>query len=296
MEGIVGVVRVPGVASWSARFDAQQQEDLEDLLENGQVLSFPDLRFDLIGAEPELHSPSIADGRSKNIAFDPQTERISGCALAGAQLEVLRAMMRRFGLTCAGLLQAMLPAYADSLRPRLASFRPLEIEGRDTSDRKNDARLHVDAFASRPNHGKRILRVFCNVNPRGKPRTWLLGEPFEPYARQLLPYVRRPLPLEALLLHRLGITKQRRTRYDHCMLQLHDLGKLDEAYQRSAPRERVDFPAGSTWICFTDQVLHAAIAGQYVLEQTFLLPPAALRHPERSPLRTLERLTGHALV
>src|SRR5215210_5810760 len=101
---------MPNTASWSARFDAQQQEDLEDLLENGQVLLFPELRFDLTGEERELRSPSIADGRSKNIAFDPQTERISGCALASAHLEVLRAMMRRFGLVCATFLQAMLPA------------------------------------------------------------------------------------------------------------------------------------------------------------------------------------------
>ena len=80
------------------------------------------------------------------------------------------------------------------------------------------------------------------------------------------------------------------------MLQLHDRGKLDETYQRDAKRERIDFPPGATWICFTDQVLHAALGGQYLLEQTFLLPPSAMQHPERSPLRTLERLTGRALV
>ena len=80
------------------------------------------------------------------------------------------------------------------------------------------------------------------------------------------------------------------------MLQLHDHGKLSETYQRESPRTRIDFPAGSTWICFTDQVLHAALGGQYMLEQTFFLPPAAMRHPERSPLRTLERLTGRSLV
>jgi hypothetical protein len=80
------------------------------------------------------------------------------------------------------------------------------------------------------------------------------------------------------------------------MLQLHDRGKLDDAYQREAKRERIDFPPGSTWLCFTDQVLHAALGGQYLLEQTFLLPPTAMRYPERSPLRTLERLTGRALT
>ena len=292
----MGVVRVPSITSWSAQFDAQEQHNLLEQLEDGQVLLFPALEFELTGDEQSLRSPSISDGRSKNISFDPHSTRVSGSSLAGGELETLRAMMARFTRSCTGLVQGMLPAYAAALRVRLASYRPLAVEGRDTSDRKNDMRLHVDAFASRPNQGQRILRVFCNVNTSGKPRTWLVGEPFEPYARRFLPFVRKQWPLEAALLERLRITKQRRTRYDHCMLQLHDRGKLDETYQRDAKRELIDFPPGSTWVCFTDQVLHAALGGQYLLEQTFLLPPSAMQHPERSPLRTLERLTGRALV
>ena len=58
----------------------------------------------------------------------------------------------------------------------------------------------------------------------------------------------------------------------------------------------IDFPAGSTWIAFTDGVSHAAMAGQYQLEQTFLLPVEAMQKPERSPLRILERIKKRALV
>ena len=44
-------------------------------------------------------------------------------------------------------------------------------------------------------------------------------------------------------------------------------------------------------MAFTDQVSHAAMAGQYQLEQTFLLPVEAMSDPERSPLcERLERL------
>jgi hypothetical protein len=43
-------------------------------------------------------------------------------------------------------------------------------------------------------------------------------------------------------------------------------------------------------------VMHAARAGQFVLEQTFHLDVDAMTVPARSPLRTLERLRGHALV
>jgi len=43
-------------------------------------------------------------------------------------------------------------------------------------------------------------------------------------------------------------------------------------------------------------VSHAAMAGQYQLEQTFLLPVSAMQQPERSPLRILERIKKRALV
>jgi hypothetical protein len=72
--------------------------------------------------------------------------------------------------------------------------------------------------------------------------------------------------------------------------------KADEDFQRSSPQDAVDFPAGSTWVAFTDQVSHAATAGQYQLEQTFLLPVEAMRDESRSPLRILERIKGRRLT
>jgi hypothetical protein len=80
------------------------------------------------------------------------------------------------------------------------------------------------------------------------------------------------------------------------MLQLHDAMKADAEFQRTTPQTSMDFPAGSTWLAFTDQVGHAATAGQYQLEQTFLLPVSAMSQPDLSPLRVLERLKGRSLV
>jgi hypothetical protein len=292
----VGVVRVERVGSWDYGFSSHEQDHLLDRLEEGQVLLFERLDFSLSAEEQRLLAPAVSDGRSKNIAIDPTSGRVSGAALESGELEVLRRMVLRFSAQTRGLLERLLPRYAGRLETRLASYRPVEVAGRGTSDRKDDSRLHVDAFASRPNQGRRILRVFCNVNPDSRPRTWLLGEAFEPFARRFVSGVRRQIPLEAAALKALGITKSPRTRYDHLMLGLHDHSKLDQTYQRQAWRERFDFPAGSTWVCFTDQVLHAALDGQYMLEQTFLLPVSAMLRPERSPLRTLERLSGSRLV
>ena len=61
-------------------------------------------------------------------------------------------------------------------------------------------------------------------------------------------------------------------------------------------QETVHFAPGTTWLCFSDQVMHAAVSGQYMFEQTIHLPVAALYEPSRSPLAILERLTGRALA
>jgi hypothetical protein len=93
-----------------------------------------------------------------------------------------------------------------------------------------------------------------------------------------------------MFLHLLGLTKALRTPYDHYMLQIHNRMKLDDEYQQTAKYERVEFPPGSTWICFTDQVSHAALAGRYLFEQTFTIPVEAMAQPELSPLKVVEGL------
>jgi hypothetical protein len=42
--------------------------------------------------------------------------------------------------------------------------------------------------------------------------------------------------------------------------------------------------------------LHAALAGQFALEQTYHLDVDDMVDPARSPLKVLERITGRALV
>ena len=177
------------------------------------------------------------------------------------------------------------------------SFRPVEIAGRPSSWRKDDTRLHIDAFPATPSQGRRILRVFANVKPHGQPRSWRIGDSFDAVGRHFAPSLRMPWPGSGVVISSvLRVTKTPRSPYDALMLQLHDLMKEDTAYQQSAPQMSFDFPAGSTWMAFTDQVSHAAIAGQYQLEQTFLLPVSAMLDPDRSPLRILELLKGRSLI
>jgi hypothetical protein len=204
--------------------------------------------------------------------------------------------MRRYSEWARALIIEAAPEYAPSLRMGRTSLRTRDADAPAISPRKDDRRLHADAFASRPTAGERILRVFSNINPAGQPRVWHVGEPFELYARRWAERIRKPLPGEAWLLERIGVTRGRRTPYDFLMLGLHDCGKLDDSYQRTAPRREVSFAAGESWLVFTDSVVHAAVSGRFALEQTFYLPVEGMVNPSASPLRVLERITGRRLV
>ena len=284
------------ISDWTGPFSDQDRQRAIDALEAGRVVLLPGLEFRLDGTETGFLDPAIAAGDRKNISLDPGAVSCDATALSPVQAERLAAMMRRFAESARALVEGLAPAYAGHLEPARTSFRPVEIAGRSYSPRHDDRRLHVDAFPTRPMRGRRILRVFSNIARDGAPRDWRVGEPFPAFARHFAPTARRGFPGSGYVLQGLGLTKGRRSAYDEIMLSLHDQAKLDETYQAEAPKTAIAFPAGATWLCFTDQVLHAALSGHSALEQTFHLPVEAQAWPERSPLRVLEAMTGRALA
>jgi len=263
-------------------------------LEHDGLVVLHGVSFRLAPEEADLLAPDFSDGKAKNISLAP------GGAVRGAvgqanDIERIRALMVRFSTWARSLIVERAPGYAGALEMGRTSFRPRAVDDEPVSPRKDDRRLHVDAFASQPTGGRRILRVFTNINPDGEARAWRVGEPFETYARRWVAGARIPSPIETWALERIGVTRERRTPYDSVMLALHDAAKLDVDYQRDSPRRVVEFPPGTTWIAFTDSLVHAAVRGSYALEQTFYLPLSAMATPETAPARILERLTGRAL-
>jgi len=281
------------LADWRPALTSDAQRNAARALESGAVLVLPRLPFAMSEGERRFLSPEWSDGRAKNVSLDGS--RLKGARGSAKDLADLSAMIARFAANAADLVTALFPAYAPYVKRARTSYRPQPAVGRAVSWRKDDSRLHVDAFPSRPNRGERILRVFSNVSPDA-PRVWRVGEPFEAMAKALLPRISRPVPGASLLLAAVRATKGVRTEYDHLMLGLHDRAKADLAYQRDCPQETVRFAPGTTWLCFSDQVMHAALSGQYMLEQTIHLPLSALYEPKRAPLAILERLTGRALT
>ncbi len=266
-----------------------------EVLEAGGLVLLPALPFALSETEQAFLDPAVL-ARSKNVSLDPATGRLGGARVDGEAASRLAAMIRRFSTCADALLAELAPAYGPHLQKRRTSFRPGAVDQRALSPRKDDRRLHVDAFPANPVQGRRILRVFANVDPQARPRLWEVGEDdFEAIAGRFAGRLGRRGGHGGLM-QRLGLTKGRRTAYDQAMLDLHDAAKLDGAFQAEAPRRRIAFPSGSMWVVYTDATLHAALAGQHALEQTYLLPPEGMQDETRAPVRILERRLGRALI
>lgn len=270
-------------------------------LEAGKVLYFPNYAFSLQTTETEqLLTETILDGKHKNVSFDYRRQRLGGYRQhrdEAVLVTTLKAFMQRYAEFAKQLVDTLLPQYQQALLWGRTSYRPAEIKGRVSSKRKDDTRLHVDSFPASPVNGQRILRVFCNINPHGVPRIWHLGEPFAKVLNRFAPEIPNYSPIRAKFLHWVKATKTLRSAYDHYQLNLHDTMKLNDEYQQTVNKQRFDFPANSTWIVFTDQVSHAALGGQFLLEQTFYLPVDAMANPSLSPLKYWEReRAGKSLV
>lgn len=266
-------------------------------LEAGGVVHLPGLCFRLLGEErePLLHASAMLrrqrDRSSQNgrptILFYPDSGRISRGILAPRVEESVRSMMKRFSAWSEDLLATLLPDYAQGIERDRTTFRPCE--------RSKPQGLHIDSSPGHPTQGRAMLRIFSNVDPGGRPRVWQLGEGFDAFVERFLPRVGRS-GIRGWLAARAGVSRGRRTGYDALVEKLRLAAKRDLYYQETAPRQLVEFSAGSTWIALTDLVVHGAMSGRHSLDRTFFLSPDAMRRPEASSLRTLERLTGRTLA
>jgi len=282
--------------AWQENIASDLKKEAQYALENGKIILLPQLAFKILSHEMAFLSANYAHKKSKNISFNMKTDALNGAIGSNEELQQIKWMMQRYANTAFQFITHLFPSYQDALVTGRTSFRPIEIQGRISSYRKDDTRLHVDAFPATPNQGQRILRLFTNVNPNGRDRVWRVGEPFIQVAEQFLPTVSHFSKLHAMMLKKLKITKSYRTHYDHIMLQMHDHMKKDLNYQKKAAQTEIRFAPGQSWIVQTDHVSHAALSGQHVFEQTFYLPVSAMANPELSPLAVLEKMMGKKLV
>ena len=270
-----------------------------DQLERGNVLFFPSVPFDLPAADRDflLSQKQTGSRFHKNISYRPTRDILKGVSSDSPDRERLHGVMRNFSTQAEQFVSHLLAPYAGKLKMDFASFRPLEEKSRDLPLHKRNDLLHVDAFPTRPTHGARILRFFVNINPSAG-RVWNVGEAFDSFmpklasAQSIAPPYRGAVTRNAIrAAARIGLPVADRTRYDEYMLYLHDWLKENSDFQQNSPKQQLVFPPGCAWMVYTDGVPHAALSGQYALEQTFIVPIEAFVTPEVAPVRVLEAIT-----
>ncbi len=287
--------------------DAEYARKLYEALERGNVLVVRETPFMPSEADAEfLRAQAQSESAAhKNIAYKPDRKRVTGMKSASdTEAHRSQEILARYSQGALDYLGALLPDYARQWRVDYASFRPIEEQGRDLPLKHRNDLMHVDAFPTRPTHGGRILRAFTNLHP-SRDRVWATSAPFEELAKKYAAeaglhqvvsagaQVRRTV---AGMAHKAGLRVPDRSPYDEFMLRFHHYLKGNEEFQRSGRQDTLSFLPGSTWISFTDQIAHAALSGQYALEQTVIVPLSAMVLPELAPAAVLSRLAGRPLV
>lgn len=275
------------------------------LLESGKILYFGEPPFELPKDDREflVSQPWSELKLHKNVSYRPGEDVLRGVAGDPATVNRVHSILRNYSDHVLQFAADFLAPYAGKWIVDFSSFRPLEEQGRDLPLHKRNDLLHVDAFPSRPTRGGRILRIFTNLNP-AKVRVWNTTGPFDALAQKYAQDAGlKKFAAESGLsraLHAvsgmIGGGAARRTPYDAFMLRFHDYLKENSNFQANCPKSRLEFPPLATWLVFTDGVAHAALSGQYALEQTLLIPPSALVAPEQAPYRILESIAGKPLV
>jgi len=280
-------------------------------LEKGNILFFPKIPFAFPQEEIDFllqQNQGKATGR-KNIAYKPQLDQVTNHnSFSPEDAKKIHEVLRDYSRRVTDFLATLLAPYAKQWKPDYASFRPFQEKGRKLRLRARNDLLHVDAFPTRPVFGNRILRFFTNINPT-ESRQWSTAEPFADLVKKYMGTRGLDIPrgiemgLKAQFkkmvvqwMHKAGWKGLDRSPYDHFMLKMHHFLKENEDFQNHCLKTNWDFPPNSCWAVFTDQVSHAALSGQYALEQTFFVPQRALLYPEKSPLGILEGVTGRNMV
>lgn len=273
------------------------------LLEEGQILFFPQIPFEFPSEDVKflLQQRQTQARYHKNIAYRPQEDRVTGTLrLRSEEAGRLLTVMRRYSQQVQQFLSGCLAPYASSWKLDYATFRPFQEKGREMRTRARNDLLHVDNFPTRPTNGDRILRFFTNISPT-ESRQWITTSPFETLVGKLAGTSHLPFPspligwrrLRFTLLksgQRLGLSFVARTPYDDFMLRMHHAMKEDKAFQETCHKTHLEFPPQSCWVVFTDGVPHAALSGQFALEQTFMIARESLLIPGKSPLNILQSL------
>jgi hypothetical protein len=278
----------------------------EERLERGGVLSYPEAPFPVPAGDDLTFLLGQRLGRfsHKNISYNPATGRAAGFVAQGsAETERLQRLFADFSRTTTDWLFRTFPRYKDGCELDRISFRPLEESTRRLRQTARNDLVHVDAFPGRPSQGRRILRVFVNVNPT-EPRVWMTSDPFARLFARYGALAGLPGQHHGSWLRQfrgavLGLFvpgRKRRSEYDAFMLRFHNFLKANDMFQEKGSKRLWTFPPGSAWVAMTDTCSHAVLRGRYALEHSYFVRPDVLALPHESPAAILAGACGRPVL
>jgi hypothetical protein len=269
---------------------------LASRLEQGELIDFESAPFELPDAVDSefLRSLELLTRYRKHISFDPMQVRLTGVAIPDVESrQRLLPIFRAFSNSVVEWLNQAFPEYRQRFEPDRISFRPDEEAVRTVRWSARNDLLHIDNFPNRPTMGRRILRVYVNLNPEDD-RVWSVSEKYESLLKRFgrrnsIPDRTREEWLSVpstwhRLLHGDWVG---RSYYDQFQLELHHALKRDDSFQERASRQFRYFPPRSCWLLFSDALAHADLRGQHALEHSFFIPSEVMVEPSRSPLTVL---------
>ena len=262
----------------------------EERLESGELLPFAPCPFPIPDADDRQFLGTQRLHRAKEIAYDPERDRLSGYQMSDGASR-LRRILADASTDAVRWVRELLPHYGNDLVPLKTCLHPEEEATRTLRPAARNDLLHIDAI--RPASGCRILRLGVNLHATD-PRIWVTSSTLP---RILAVQAKKaglvdPPPLTwtyqacrqvVRLVRHFG---EPRSAYDDFMLSLSNGLKLSDEVQDKLPRKTWRFPPLTAWLAFTDGLVHAELRGQCVLDHVFLVPPTAWVRPDLAP-RTL---------
>jgi len=274
-----------------------------DALEQSDMVVLPRCPFPLppAGQLEFLRRQPTAGLGHKDVSYDPVAGKLAGQRTTHpSEGRRLADVLAEFSAAATAWLKAAYPEYARGLAPDRATLRTEEEATRALRLTARNDLLHIDNFPTRPTGGRRILRLYVNING-SDPQVWATSERFPQLlarfaARHRVPARSRrewttPSPSVIRLLSRRRGTG---SAYDAWMMRLHHFLKEDEGFQAQAARKMWTFAPRTMWLLFSDVVSHALLRGRFALDHSFFIPQDCLIRPADSPLAVLERFGAEA--
>jgi len=116
------IIHIVPVVCWDGNCAELLQQEAVRVLEEGRVLLFPDLSFEIRPPEKLFLNPAIVSG-AKNVVFNAATGKLGGCQCVGAEAEQLATMLKRFAESAEARIETLI-SYAATAKDCMDITQP----------------------------------------------------------------------------------------------------------------------------------------------------------------------------